>query len=507
MTRGTARMATTQDHLFSQESQRRPDNRPGEVARPMSAAANACSVGVMAYNEETNIGDALDGILRQSFDRWQIAEVIVVASGCRDRTGEIVADIACRDDRVRLIEQENREGKASAVNLFIRSARSPVLILVGADVLVKEGSIEAMLRHFDDPSVGMVGGHPTPVNNEESFLGHAVHLQWRLHDRIAREVPKLGEIIAFRNVIPGIPLDSAVDEVSIESLITGLGHRLVYEPQAVVYNRGPATVGDFLRQRRRIHAGHLRVRHEQGYSPSTMSVRRAFRALWRSDSLGSPRAVSWTVGAIGLEATARALGHFDALRGRPRHVWDVCDTTKRHVSDGVYANREHSVAVFNIADFHRHELEVGLHASRQLTRRVAEQIKSTLQPDTVVTLQQCGTIVALLPGGREAAQESARQIVREFQASPFQFGNDGDGKQIMLTCGIVGFSPGESPLASSIWTPNTEAGRTAPVRRKEVAPDGIGESSTGDSGSEGDVRDGSRARATGEHHRERQLSL
>ena len=126
---------------------------------------------------------------------------------------------------MRLISQERREGKASAINLFIGEARSPVLIMVSGDVLVKQGTIESLLAHFDDPAVGMVGGHPTPVNDEAAFLGHAVHLQWRLHDRIARRSPKLGEIVAFRNVVPSIPLDTAVDELSIQgwSCISAIG--------------------------------------------------------------------------------------------------------------------------------------------------------------------------------------------------------------------------------------------------------------------------------------------
>ena len=81
------------------------------------------------------------------------------------------------------------------------------------------------------------------------------------------ESPKLGEIVAFRNVIPRIPLDTAVDELSIQALITQLGYQLVYEPEAVVYNRGPATVGDFLRQRRRIYAGHLRFATSRAIRP------------------------------------------------------------------------------------------------------------------------------------------------------------------------------------------------------------------------------------------------
>src|SRR5438094_3520579 len=211
-------------------------------------AGVACSVGIMAYNEEANIADAIGTILGQRLTSSRIAELIVVASGCEDGTVAIVSDIARRDPRVRLIEQERREGKASAINLFIAAARSPVLLMVSADVLVKDGTIDALLRHFEDPTVGMVGGHPTPVNSEATFLGHAVHLQWRMHDSIARETPKLGEIVAFRNVVPSIPTDTAVDEISIQALVEQLGYRLVYDPQAIVYNRGPTTVRDFLRQ-------------------------------------------------------------------------------------------------------------------------------------------------------------------------------------------------------------------------------------------------------------------
>ena len=161
-----------------------------------------CSVGVMAYNEEANIAQAIDSILRQDPAGERLTEVIVVASGCEDRTVEIVTSIAAREPRIRLIEQARREGKASAVNLFIGAADAPVLALVSADVGVDDGAFDMLLRHFADPGVGMVGGRPIPVNGAGTFLGHAVHLQWQLHDRIARRSPKLGEMVAFRNVVP-----------------------------------------------------------------------------------------------------------------------------------------------------------------------------------------------------------------------------------------------------------------------------------------------------------------
>src|SRR3954469_24635341 len=292
--------------------QRADAEPPNEGVQPRADVA--CSVGIMAYNEEANIADAIGTVLGQELTSSHIAELIVVASGCEDGTVPIVSEIASRDPRVRLIEQPQREGKASAINLFLGAASSPVLLMVSADVLVEDGTIDALLRHFDDPGVGMVGGHLIPVNRETTFLGHAVHLQWRLHDRIARESPKLGEIVAFRNVVPSIPTDTAVDEISIQALVEQLGYRLVYEPQAIVYNRGPTTGRDFLRQRRRIYAGHLRVADQQGYAAPTMESSRVARALLGSGAFVSPRALMWSVGTVGLEAAARGLGHYDVVR-------------------------------------------------------------------------------------------------------------------------------------------------------------------------------------------------
>ena len=97
-------------------------------------------MGVVAYNEEANIPDAIASILAQQLSSSELAELVVVASGCENRTAEIVGAIARRDHRARLLKQARREGKASAINLFITAARSPLLVMVSADVLLREGS-------------------------------------------------------------------------------------------------------------------------------------------------------------------------------------------------------------------------------------------------------------------------------------------------------------------------------------------------------------------------------
>lgn len=286
----------------------------------------------MAYNEEANIGELLHELLHQQATRCAIREIVVLASGCTDRTEEIVADWARRYHHIKLVTQPRREGKASAINSFLRNSRSEILVLAGADTLPTPVTIERLVEPFLEPDVGMTGGRPVPVNDASTFMGFAAHFLWELHHQVALRQPKLGELTAFRRVFFRIPFDSATDEANIEPLIRGQGYRLCYVPEAIVYNRGPATVQDFLKQRRRIHAGHLRIYRKQGYAVATLDTARIVEAMLRSWHW-SWRHIPWILGIIALEAYARVLGWTDDRFRAPSHhvVWNVASTTKEAI--------------------------------------------------------------------------------------------------------------------------------------------------------------------------------
>jgi biofilm PGA synthesis N-glycosyltransferase PgaC len=288
-----------------------------------------CSFGVMAHDEEANIGQLLQRLLEQKLTTVTIAEIIVVASGCTDRTEEIVREWAARDGRIKLFSQATREGKASGVNLFLREASEEVVVLSSADLLPDYDAIQKMVEPLADPDVGMASGRPVPVNDGDTFMGFAAHLLWNLHHEIAQRQFKAGEMTAFRLIFQRIPYDSAVDEASVEPVIKGQGYKTVYVPEAIIYNKGPETVDDFLRQRRRIYAGHLAVRNNLGYVVSTMSGWRVLRALLRHLDW-HPRRLFWTVAIVALEIYGRWLGWRDFRTRRQQHVvWEIAKTTKR----------------------------------------------------------------------------------------------------------------------------------------------------------------------------------
>ncbi|HEX7976085.1 MAG TPA: glycosyltransferase [Anaerolineales bacterium] len=293
----------------------------------------ACCVGITAYNEEANIGRLLEALLAQQSRIAKIVEIIVVASGCTDRTEDVVEGFMRRDPRIRLLRQAQREGKASAVNLLLRSTQCGIIALESADTIPLPETMDALMEPFQDPKIGMVGGRPIPTNSPDHFMGYGVHLLWKLHHLVSLHNPKMGELIAFRNVFQQIPMETAVDEASIEPLIIGQGMRLSYAPRAVVRNKGPETARDFIKQRRRIFVGHLYVKDTLGYKVSTLnSLRMLWLFLINFQSEIQPwnwRHMFWAP-AIGLlETYVRILATYDYIfhHSQP-YVWPVAETTK-----------------------------------------------------------------------------------------------------------------------------------------------------------------------------------
>jgi cellulose synthase/poly-beta-1,6-N-acetylglucosamine synthase-like glycosyltransferase len=287
-----------------------------------------CSVGITAHNEEANIGQLLEAIRYQRLHQVEITEIIVVASGCTDRTEDIVREHAARDPLIQLFVQEKREGKTSAINVFLAGAREQICVLESGDTLPHEDAIENMVRMFDDPAVGMTGAHKVPVNTPEQITGYLSHLRLKMEHQLCLEIPRLGELIAFRKVFDYIPPDVAMDEAFVEALVVRRGLQVRYAPDAVVFNMGPETVGDFIKQRRRNYAGHLHLKEKYGYRVSSLESGRVLR-LALGEIWGAIRLI-WILFALGtIEAVSRVLGWWDYRVRKQKHVvWDIAWTTK-----------------------------------------------------------------------------------------------------------------------------------------------------------------------------------
>jgi cellulose synthase/poly-beta-1,6-N-acetylglucosamine synthase-like glycosyltransferase len=101
------------------------------------------TVGICAYNEDKNIGQLLEDLSQQELPEEH--EVLIVCSGCTDKTVKIAQEHAKQDRRIRVLVEEERKGKASAVNRIIENAKGTIILFVSADTLPHK----KMLRQFN----------------------------------------------------------------------------------------------------------------------------------------------------------------------------------------------------------------------------------------------------------------------------------------------------------------------------------------------------------------------
>jgi cellulose synthase/poly-beta-1,6-N-acetylglucosamine synthase-like glycosyltransferase len=310
------------------------------------------SVGIMAYNEEANLAHLIEALCHQRLNGFCLLEIIVVASGCTDATEAEAAKAAAQDRRVRLISQARREGKASAINLFLKEASGQLIVLESADTLPFPGTLQHLLAPFADAGVGMTGGRPRPINSKHGFMDYSAHFLWWMHHELAVLRPKLGELVAFRSLVRHIPEDTAVDEAAIEAAVEKAGYRIAYAGDARVRNKGPETVRDYFVQRRRIVAGHRHLHRTQGYLVSSAAVGLIFGTLGRKIASHARTSVHlvgqgrfrflrtylqhhsvrtvYLAGAVVMEAAAWTLGMIDYyVFHRNPFVWKVAESTKR----------------------------------------------------------------------------------------------------------------------------------------------------------------------------------
>lgn len=228
------------------------------------------SVGVCAFNEENNIEKCIRSIFNQNYDNIIMEELIIVSSGCCDKTNMIIQELMKEYPEIRLIEEKSRNGKNAAINCFLNNKKTELVAIVNADnILASNYSLQQLIEPFTDETIGMTGGHPIPMNSSRHVAGFSSQLIWSFHHHIANYCTKIGELIAFRDIGVLLPIDTQSDEDYIRKTIELYGLKVKYVPEAITYIRGPETINDLIKQRSRVNIGQSYMKtKEHYYNPS-----------------------------------------------------------------------------------------------------------------------------------------------------------------------------------------------------------------------------------------------
>ena len=102
----------------------------------------AISVIVPIYNTKPYLAECIESILDQKIN--VPIEVLLIDDGSTDGCGEVCDKYAARDERVRVIHQEN-QGLSAARNAGLAAADSEYLVFLDADDALRPGALQAAL--------------------------------------------------------------------------------------------------------------------------------------------------------------------------------------------------------------------------------------------------------------------------------------------------------------------------------------------------------------------------
>lgn len=97
---------------------------------------------VPCYNVESFIEECINSIIKQTYDN---IEIISVDDGSIDKTGKILDKLAHKDDRIKVIHQDNG-GVSSARNAGIDAASGDYIVFVDGDDYISSDYTEYMVR-------------------------------------------------------------------------------------------------------------------------------------------------------------------------------------------------------------------------------------------------------------------------------------------------------------------------------------------------------------------------
>lgn len=220
------------------------------------------SILIPVYSEESVIVRRINNIFESTYPRNKL-EVIVVDSGSPDKTrSEINSNF---QNTVTLITEEERKGKAHAINLGLKICKGDIVILTDGTALYDRDTILELVNSFKDTSIGGVSALYHVPNSEDSFVSASEHKFWLHKDEIrvlessTHSTSWLsGEACAFRNkIITKVNEDTLADDSNISLQIISKGYRSIVNQNAYFTERSPTQFTDYVKVKSRRTLGGL----------------------------------------------------------------------------------------------------------------------------------------------------------------------------------------------------------------------------------------------------------
>ncbi len=247
---------------------------------------------VSAHNEEMIIREKIENCLKLDYPRDRL-KIVISSDGSVDETNDIVREYEGRG--VVLKAFDRREGKSATLNKTVLGIEEQILVFSDANAFYKEDALLKLVRNFDVEETGCVVGRLEYLDNE-SYVGKGESLYWRyegllngLESRLGSVLVATGTIFAIRRELFRPVMKDVANDFQLTAEVASQGYAVVYDPEAVAFERSTYFFREEFSRKRRIV-----VRGLTGYS----HLRHDFGGTFRSFQFVSRKLLRWGVGMV-----------------------------------------------------------------------------------------------------------------------------------------------------------------------------------------------------------------
>ncbi|MDP2630498.1 MAG: glycosyltransferase [Candidatus Uhrbacteria bacterium] len=129
------------------------------IARPPIDEKSSCDISVLipAYNEEHDIKNGIEDVMRFLRPRFETWEIICIDDGSTDATAKIIQALSRDDSRIRLIIHVKNEGKGASVRDGVRAAHGALILFMDADGSTPISQFDVLAPFFSQGADIVIG--------------------------------------------------------------------------------------------------------------------------------------------------------------------------------------------------------------------------------------------------------------------------------------------------------------------------------------------------------------
>jgi cellulose synthase/poly-beta-1,6-N-acetylglucosamine synthase-like glycosyltransferase len=225
-------------------------------------ALPSVTILVPAHNESAVIAAKIDNLAKLAYPRDRL-RVVLALDGCTDTTAAIakVELRKCKNLDLQIVEYPSNIGKVAVLNDQISRATSDIVALSDASALLDAQALLRTVRHFAQPSVGVVC--PTYALISPGSEGERAYWRYQTQLKAAESVigAPMGAHGSFylfrRDLWEPLESDTINDDFVLPMRIVQRGYKVIYDPCTVAMELETSTPRQDFQRRIRIGAGNF----------------------------------------------------------------------------------------------------------------------------------------------------------------------------------------------------------------------------------------------------------